>query len=95
MLVIVLGVPVTKDTFDAVALTYSPTLPASALLFVVVPIMPAVCDVVNELLKTKDVPVPAPIAVLVTLQTVHAIVSTMSFRAAATLRTTVVPVEAV
>jgi hypothetical protein len=45
--------------------------------------------------RAKDVPVPAPIAVLVALHVVHAIISTISLRAAATLRTTVVPVVAV
>jgi len=45
--------------------------------------------------RARDVPVPAPIAVLVTAHVVHAIVSTMSFRAAATAKTTVVPLEAV
>lgn len=53
--VIFVSVAVVKAIGDACATLaemYSPTLPALALLFVVVPMMPSVCEVVSEPAKT-------------------------------------------
>lgn len=59
MLVTLVGVPLVNATEDAVAVTNSPTLPALALLFVVVPTMPEVWDGVMVLLAASVVKLPA------------------------------------
>lgn len=60
MLVMFAFVPLDKEVGPAVDVTYSPTLPAFALSFVVVPMMPAVEDGVIVLVAWSVVNLPAP-----------------------------------
>jgi hypothetical protein len=58
-LVTLATVPEVNATLAPVAVRYSPTLPAFALLFVVVPTMPAVCEGVNVPVAERVVKAPA------------------------------------
>lgn len=61
--VIVVDTVVERETALPVAVTYSPTLPAFALLLVVVPTMPLVCEGVKLPVDERVVKEPAAAAV--------------------------------